>query len=49
VGFTRIRLTFALDTVAPADKVQKLVELAERYCVVAQTLAKATVIEVSIV
>lgn len=48
VGFTRIRLTFALDTVAPVEKVQKLVELTERYCVVAQTLAKAAVLEVSI-
>ncbi len=38
VGFQQIRLTFDLNTDAPVDKVQKLVELAERYCVVYQTL-----------
>jgi uncharacterized OsmC-like protein len=48
VGFTKIRLTFALDTAAPAEKVQKLVELTDRYCVVAQTIAKAAAIEVSV-
>ena len=47
VGFTRIRIIFALDTDAPAEKVQKLVELTERYCVVLQTLAKPPVIEVT--
>jgi uncharacterized OsmC-like protein len=46
VGFTRIRLTFAVDTTAPTEKVQKLVELTERYCVVFQTLAKPPVMEV---
>lgn len=46
VGFTRIRLTFAVDSAAPADKVKKLVELTERYCVVFQTLAKPPVMEV---
>jgi uncharacterized OsmC-like protein len=46
VGFTRIRLTFAVDTSAPADKVQKLVERTERSCVVFQTLAKPPVMEV---
>jgi len=46
VGFTRIRLIFGIDTTAPADKVQKLVELTERYCVVFQTLAKPPVIDV---
>jgi uncharacterized OsmC-like protein len=48
VGFTEIRLTFAIDTAAPSEKVQKLVELAERYCVVLQTLAKPPAIKVSI-
>jgi uncharacterized OsmC-like protein len=38
VGFTDIRLRFALDTdAAPAD-LDKLVALTERYCVVLQTL-----------
>jgi uncharacterized OsmC-like protein len=40
VGFAQIRLTFAVDTPASAEKVQKLVELTERYCVVFQTLAR---------
>ena len=38
VGFKAIRLAFELDTDAEEAKVAKLVELAERYCVVAQTL-----------
>jgi len=38
VGFRDIRLRFDLDTDAPADKVDSLVKLAERYCVVYQTL-----------
>jgi uncharacterized OsmC-like protein len=39
VGFTAIRLVFAIRSDAPADKVKKLVELTERYCVVLQTLS----------
>jgi uncharacterized OsmC-like protein len=38
VGFRDIRLSFALDTNAPADKVESLIKLTERYCVVYQTL-----------
>ena len=38
VGFQEIRLSFDLDTDAAAEKVQKLIELTERYCVVYQTL-----------
>jgi uncharacterized OsmC-like protein len=48
VGFARIRLTFSLVTDAPAEKVTKLVELTERYCVVFQTLARSASIEVRI-
>jgi uncharacterized OsmC-like protein len=48
VGFARIRLTFAIDTAAPPEKVRKLVELTERYCVVAQTLAKGVVLDVGV-
>jgi uncharacterized OsmC-like protein len=44
VGFTTIRLTFSIRTDAPADKVKKLVELAERYCVVLQTLERYCVV-----
>jgi uncharacterized OsmC-like protein len=46
VGFTKIRLSFAIQTDAPADKVTKLVELTERYCVVLRTLAKPPEIHV---
>ena len=38
VGFQEIRLTFDLDTDATPEKVRKLIELTERYCVVYQTL-----------
>lgn len=38
VGFKAIRLTFHLDTDAPQDKVDTLLKLTERYCVVFQTL-----------
>src|SRR5690349_1182481 len=38
VGFREIRLRFELDTDAPPEQTQKLLELTERYCVVLQTL-----------
>ncbi len=38
VGFRSIRLRFALDTDAEPAKLDKLIELTERYCVVLQTL-----------
>jgi uncharacterized OsmC-like protein len=40
VGFREIRLAFRLDTDAPQDKIDSLLKLTERYCVVFQTLAK---------
>jgi uncharacterized OsmC-like protein len=40
VGFREIRLRFDLDTDASADKLESLIKLTERYCVVYQTLAK---------
>lgn len=46
VGFSKIRLVFSIDTEASGDKVKKLVELTERYCVVFQTLARPPSIEV---
>jgi uncharacterized OsmC-like protein len=46
VGFTSVRMIFTLESGAPADKLKKLVELTERYCVVFQTLAKPPAIEV---
>lgn len=38
VGFGAIRLTFELDTDAPQEKIDQLIKLTERYCVVFQTL-----------
>jgi uncharacterized OsmC-like protein len=38
VGFKSIAVSFDLDTDAPQDRVNKLVELTERYCVVYRTL-----------
>jgi uncharacterized OsmC-like protein len=38
VGFRDIRLRFDLDTNAPTDKIESLIKLTERYCVVYQTL-----------
>jgi len=38
VGFTAIRLTFEVDTDAPQEKIDQLLKLTERYCVVFQTL-----------
>ena len=48
VGFTAIRLSFELDTDAPAEQKKKLVELTERYCVVYQTLAKPPPVAVEV-
>jgi len=39
VGFTAIRLRFALDSVATEEQLSTLIRLTERYCVVYQTLA----------
>ena len=38
VGFAQIRLRFELDTDAPQEKLDQLLKLTERYCVVLQTL-----------
>jgi uncharacterized OsmC-like protein len=38
VGFRAIRLTFDVQTDAPQDKLDLLLKLTERYCVVFQTL-----------
>lgn len=38
VGFKEIRLRFELDTDAPKEQLDKLLQLTERYCVVYQTL-----------
>ena len=48
VGFREIRLSFELDTDAPAEQVENLRRLTERYCVVYQTLRQAPPIAVSV-
>ena len=48
IGFCQIRLCFEIQSQAPADKLEKLVELTERYCVVFKTLAQPPAIEVRI-
>ena len=40
VGFAQIRLRFDVDTEAPQDKLDQLLKLTERYCVVLQTLRR---------
>ena len=48
VGLTGVRLIFELESAASAEQLDKLLELAERYCVVAQTLRVAVPITVSL-
>src|ERR687895_1054586 len=38
VGFAQIRLSFEVDTDAPQEKLDQLLKLTERYCVVYQTI-----------
>ena len=45
VGFAQIRLRFDVDTDAPQDKLDHLLKLTERYCVVYQTLKSGPPIE----
>jgi uncharacterized OsmC-like protein len=47
VGFAQIRLTFAVDTDAPQDKLDQLLKLTERYCVVYQTIRSGPPVEVT--
>ena len=49
VGFKSIRLKFELDTDADAERIDRLIKLTERYCVVLQTLSRGNHVEVSIV
>lgn len=47
VGFRDIRLRFEIDSDASEEKVSKVIELTERYCVVLQTLRQAPLISVA--
>ena len=46
VGFREVRLRFDVDTDAPQDKLDQLLKLTERYCVVYQTIAKGPAVTV---
>jgi uncharacterized OsmC-like protein len=48
VGFKQIRLRFEVDTDAPQEKLDQLLKLTERYCVVYQTLKSGPPIEVGL-
>jgi len=49
VGFRDIRLAFALDTDEPQDRIDTLLKLTERYCVVLQTLRNPPAIAASVI
>src|SRR5712671_2142539 len=48
VGFRQIRLRFDVDTDAPQDKLDQLLKLTERYCVVYQTIAKGPPVDIKL-
>jgi uncharacterized OsmC-like protein len=48
VGFSDIRLKFALDIDATQDQLDTLLKLTERYCVVLQTIKRSPAIEATL-
>jgi uncharacterized OsmC-like protein len=48
VGFAQIRLRFDVDTDAPQDRLDQLLKLTERYCVVYQTIKSGPPVDVSL-
>jgi uncharacterized OsmC-like protein len=48
VGFAQIRLRFDVDTDAAADKLDQLLKLTERYCVVYQTIRNGPPVEIKL-
>lgn len=48
VGFVQIRLRFDVDTDTPQEKLDQLLKLTERYCVVYQTIKSGPLIEVKL-
>ncbi|HZB61961.1 MAG TPA: OsmC family protein [Microvirga sp.] len=46
VGFGAIRLAFEVDTDAPQEKIDQLIKLTERYCVVYQTIANGPPVDI---
>jgi uncharacterized OsmC-like protein len=47
VGFRDLRLRFELESEAPAEKLARVLELTERYCVVLRTLRDAPALTIS--
>ena len=47
VGFAQIRLSFAVDTDVEQEKLDQLLKLTERYCVVYQTIKNGPKVSVS--
>jgi uncharacterized OsmC-like protein len=48
VGFSAIRLRFDIETDAPQEKLEQLLRLTERYCVVYQTIRSGPPVDVSV-
>jgi uncharacterized OsmC-like protein len=48
VGFAEIRLSFEVETDAPQEKLDQLLKLTERYCVVYQTIRSGPAVQVSL-
>jgi uncharacterized OsmC-like protein len=48
VGFREIRLSFKVDTDAPQEKLDQLLKLTERYCVVYQTIKSGPKVDVTL-
>jgi uncharacterized OsmC-like protein len=48
VGFAQIRLRFDVDTDAPQEKLDQLLKLTERYCVVYQTIRNGPPVDISL-
>ena len=48
VGFLMIRLSFAVDSEVSQEKLEQLIKLTERYCVVYQTIRGGVPVEVSL-
>jgi uncharacterized OsmC-like protein len=46
VGFAQIRLVFEVETDAPQEKLDQLLKLTERYCVVYQTIRNGSPVDV---
>jgi uncharacterized OsmC-like protein len=48
VGFRSIRLTFTVETDTPQEKLDQVLKLTERYCVVYQTIRNGPPVEISL-